>query len=358
MPDTSTPPPIARPARRVAGHCPRERQRADHPAGTASGPRLVVPGRRSSARSESAGPPTSSSSGRCGPSSPTGRRGACSGSPPSSSRASTPSRTSAQPYGLRVRPVEEGTALYEIARALGEHLARAGFAHHRRRPRPDGGREPGLSRGCGFSIGCNSSCRASSGSNPVGRPRRRVPLLLRPQDDVREVRGRLRDPARRLRHARRVLRGGDPDPDGQDPPLPGLPGGHGVLGRPVRLAALDRLPMGMWASRTWPSSGSPTTSPRSRERCVRSSTTGSGGGPTDRRRRPERPGDPRCLRPRLRLRPRLHVPCRPYGMASSSQGRQGRPHVDRRERRRRDVEPAHVGLGGSPSARAGVRTRT
>ena len=52
-----------------------------------------------------------------------------------------------------------------------------------------------------------------AGPQRVGRRRHRLPLLLRAQDDVREVRRGVRDPARRFRHARRAVRGADPGAD-------------------------------------------------------------------------------------------------------------------------------------------------
>ena len=94
-------------------------------------------------------------------------------------------------------------AIYEQAREIGRTLARDGWAVIT-------GGGPGVmeaaNRGCqeagGLSIGCNIELPHEQSVNALRRRGDRVPLLLRPQDDVREVRRRVRDPARRLRHAR------------------------------------------------------------------------------------------------------------------------------------------------------------
>ena len=114
----------------------------------------------------------------------------------------------------------EGDPAYTMAREIGRLLALEGYAVIT-------GGGPGVmeaaNRGCqeggGLSVGCNIELPTNSRSTPC-RPRGRVPLLLRAQDDVREVRRRVRDPARRLRHDGRAVRGADAHPDGQDPALP------------------------------------------------------------------------------------------------------------------------------------------
>ena len=73
--------------------------------------------------------------------------------------------------------------VYELARTIGRRLAEAGYAVIT-------GGGPGAmeaaNRGCqeggGLSIGCNIELPHEQGAQPVRRPRRRVPLLLRAQD--------------------------------------------------------------------------------------------------------------------------------------------------------------------------------
>ena len=79
-----------------------------------------------------------------------------------------------------------------------------------------------------------------AGAEPVRRHRPELPLLLRPEDDVRQVRPGLRGPARRSRHPRRTLRGPHPRPDPEGHPLPDRPLRQRVLGRPGRLAPRAR----------------------------------------------------------------------------------------------------------------------
>ena len=112
--------------------------------------------------------------------------------------------------------------------------------HHRRRPGRDGGRQPRRPRGRRDVDRLQHRAAARAAPQPVRRRVGRVPLLLRPQDDVREVLRRVRDHARRLRHARRAVRGADADPDRQDPPLPGGADGARLLGRAARLDARRR----------------------------------------------------------------------------------------------------------------------
>ena len=88
--------------------------------------------------------------------------------------------------------------------------------HHRRRPGRDGGREPRCPRGRRHVGRPRHRAALRGRAQRVRRPRRQLPLLLRAQDDVRQVRPGLRRAARRLRHPRRALRGGDAgaDPEG------------------------------------------------------------------------------------------------------------------------------------------------
>ena len=93
--------------------------------------------------------------------------------------------------------------------------------HHGRRAGRDGGGQPRRPRGGRPVDRLQHRAAARAAPQPVRRPVGRVPLLLRPQDDVREVLRRVRDHARRVRDARRAVRGDHAHPDRQDPRLPG-----------------------------------------------------------------------------------------------------------------------------------------
>ena len=105
-------------------------------------------------------------------------------------RATTPSTRSA----MRRRPA----------------LAEAGYAVITGGgPGVDGGGQPGRLRGRRRLGRARHRAALRAGHERVGRHRRRLPLLLRPQDDVREVRAGVRRAARRVRHLRRAVRGAD-----------------------------------------------------------------------------------------------------------------------------------------------------
>ena len=138
---------------------------------------------------------------------------------------------------LRLGPDAAATIpRYELARTIGRRARRGRLrGHHRRRPGHDGGGQPRLPGGRRAVGRLQHRAAPRAGAQRVRRPRRRVPLLLRAQDDVREVRRRLRHPARRVRDARRAVRGAHPHPDRQGPPLPGRAGRPGVLVGAARL---------------------------------------------------------------------------------------------------------------------------
>ena len=145
---------------------------------------------------------------------------------------------------------------------------------HRRRPGQHGGRQPRLPGGRRPVGRLQHRAAARAGAQPVRRPRGRVPLLLRAQDDVREVRRRVRHPARRVRDARRAVRGAHPHPDRQGPPLPGRAGRLGLLGGAARLDP-RHAPDGGRRVRgaTSTCSRSPTTPTRSSRSCGPTPTT-------------------------------------------------------------------------------------
>ena len=121
------------------------------------------------------------------------------------------SRSSARPASARHTPTTRGPS------SSGEALRRRRLrGRHRRRPGDDGGGQPRAPRRpAACRSASTSSSRTSRAPNAYLDIVAHVPLLLRAQDDVRQVRRRLRHPARRLRHARRAVRGAHADPDRQ-----------------------------------------------------------------------------------------------------------------------------------------------
>ena len=113
-----------------------------------------------------------------------------------------------------------------------------------------------------------------AGDQPLRRPRRELPLLLRAQDDVREVLGGVRHLPRRVRHARRAVRGADADPDQEDPALPGDPLSAPSTGRGCSTGcASDARREQDQAARTSTSSSSATSRSRSSSTSRRRSGT-------------------------------------------------------------------------------------
>ena len=105
--------------------------------------------------------------------------------------------------------------------------------HHRRGPRHHGGRQPGRLRGRRRLGRARHRAPLRAGPQPLRRPLDQLPLLLRAQDDVRQVRRGVRHLPRRVRDPRRALRGPDPRPDAKDHSLPDRPRGQRLLGGSV-----------------------------------------------------------------------------------------------------------------------------
>ena len=103
---------------------------------------------------------------------------------------------------------------YEAGRALGAALARAGYAVI-----TGGGpgvmeaANRGASEAGGVSVGLGIELPFEQRLNDWVDIGHQLPLLLRPQDDVRQVRAGVRRPARRLRHPGRAVRGAHPGAD-------------------------------------------------------------------------------------------------------------------------------------------------
>ena len=92
------------------------------------------------------------------------------------------------------------------------------------------------------SIGLRIELPFEQGANPYVDDLLTFRVLLRPQGDVRAVRGRVRRVPRRLRDAGRVLRGARPDPDREDLPLPRRDGRRRPLARARRLVPRHARP--------------------------------------------------------------------------------------------------------------------
>ncbi len=171
-----------------------------------------------------------------------------------------------RPGGDRVRVGARGSGIGRIrARAGGRPPARpSGLrGHHGRRPRGHGGCQPGVPRG-GWPVGrLQHRAAPRAGPQPLRGPGHRVPVLLRTQGDVRQVRRCVRHPAWWLRHARRAVRGAHAHPDRQGAPLPGHSSWAPSTGPACSTGCARCLSHGApSARRTWSCSWSPTTRPR------------------------------------------------------------------------------------------------
>ncbi len=129
---------------------------------------------------------------------------------------------------------------YAVGMRLGAALAEAGFAVIT-------GGGPGtmeaVNRGAqqagGTSVGLGIELPFEQRLNDWVDLGVELPLLLRPQDDVRQVRPGFRHPARRVRHPRRAVRGAHAGADRQGDQVPGDPARYGVLAGAARLAASE-----------------------------------------------------------------------------------------------------------------------
>ena len=141
---------------------------------------------------------------------------------------------------------------YELAARSAYALAKAGYAVIT-------GGGPGVmeaaNKGCVRGRGRldrpGHRAAVRAGPQRLRRRRHQLPLLLRPQDDVRQVRPGLRLLARRLRHPRRAVRGPHPGPDPEDHPVPGRADGHRVLAGPARLGRHRCCPRARSRRTTW-----------------------------------------------------------------------------------------------------------
>ena len=118
--------------------------------------------------------------------------------------------------------IDEEHPAYAAARAVGRGFGERGWAVV-----TGGGpgvmeaANRGAQEGGGLSVGFNIALPHEQGSNAVPRHRPHLRALLRAQGLLREAVGGLRHLPRRLRHARRAVRGADADPDRQGAALPG-----------------------------------------------------------------------------------------------------------------------------------------
>ena len=136
-----------------------------------------------------------------------------------------------------------------------------------------------------------SSCPMEQGLNPYVDLGVEFRYFFARKVDVREVRRRVRHLARRLRDARRAVRGADADPDRQGPGLPGDPDGQRLLGRAARLDPRARSsPSRRSTSPTWTCCASPTTRPRRATSSMPMSAIAMGAARRPRTRRGRRPG--------------------------------------------------------------------
>ena len=128
------------------------------------------------------------------------------------SRMSCAPGSAAQPHrqgrlDLRLRANAARPSRYQEAREIARPLGQAGYRSSPAAARASWRRPTGGARGRRHVGRARDRPAARAGRQPLRRRRARLPLLLRSQGDVRPLRERLRRLPRRLRDARRDVRG-------------------------------------------------------------------------------------------------------------------------------------------------------
>src|SRR6266550_3423057 len=153
-------------------------------------------------------------------------------------RVRHPVRRLQRRHGVRIGAHQAGRPLLREGRGDRAHARGGGIPdHHGWRPRNHGSREP---RGAGGKRPVHRlQYRAAvrTGAQSLRRARDQLPLLFRPQDDVRQVLDRFHRLPRRVRDDGRAVRGAHVDSDREGEALPCDPVRRGVLDRPRGVAA-------------------------------------------------------------------------------------------------------------------------
>ena len=144
-------------------------------------------------------------------------------------------------HGVRFGANASGRSAVPGGRGGRETPRRSGLRDdHRLGPRDHGSREQGREARGRPQHRLQHRAAVRAGREPVRRYGRELPLLLRAEDDVHQVQRGVRHLSRRLRHARRAVRGDHADPDGEDLAVPGDAVRHALLGGAGALAAVAR----------------------------------------------------------------------------------------------------------------------